>query len=279
MPAPDFPDWTTGVQVTRSGSLVSPAPDFPDWTDGVTVIDFPLPPPGDVPDWTKVQVNVPGLSGAYPPTDSILWLDASVINGQADGSSLAVWPDRSSSHNNMSQATAAKQPTYYSSTAGKTINGLPAVWFDGTDDWMGCVTFPTTAIPFTLIVTHVYATISGAQYFMIANNLAGQAYLVLGNYHMTNGASFPGPSADTNLHTVTYVFNGTSSSIAVDNGAPITGSSGTNTMSGTLFVGTDNVSGFYLTGAICEYLLWARTLTGTEQTNTYNYLKAKWGTP
>lgn len=93
----------------------------------------------------------PGSSGPFTPKSLpglLAWYDASQI-AAADNTPLAAWDDLSGNGFTMSQATAADQPTYYSSTAGKTVNGLPAVWFDGVDDVM------TTAAPWTSAVANV----------------------------------------------------------------------------------------------------------------------------
>jgi hypothetical protein len=80
------------------------------------------------------------LSGArFSPLkipNLLLWLDASRITGLADGAVLPQWDDASGLNNHAAQATGSKQPLY---NTGQ-VNGLPAVTFDGTDDYLALST-------------------------------------------------------------------------------------------------------------------------------------------
>ena len=60
-------------------------------------------------------------------------LDARFITGVADGAALGTWNGRANTTISATQGVAAHQPTYRASS----INGRPAVEFDGTDDNMG----------------------------------------------------------------------------------------------------------------------------------------------
>src|SRR5688572_5561243 len=57
------------------------------------------------------------------------WFKADAITGLADSDPVTTWTD-SSGTANVTQATAAKKPTYRTNV----INSLPVVRFDGTDD-------------------------------------------------------------------------------------------------------------------------------------------------
>lgn len=59
-------------------------------------------------------------------------LDARFISGVADGAALSSWPSRSVASITASQSTPAQQPTF----RAVSINGRPAVEFDGTADNM-----------------------------------------------------------------------------------------------------------------------------------------------
>lgn len=62
-----------------------------------------------------------------------LWLKADAITGLINADPVTTWLDSSSAANDVTQATAAKKPTYRTSV----INGLPIVRFDGVDDVLG----------------------------------------------------------------------------------------------------------------------------------------------
>ncbi len=61
-----------------------------------------------------------------------LWLKADDLSG-SDGSAIATWPDASGNGNDATQATAGRQPLYFSTSS---LNNMPAVRFDGVDDQM-----------------------------------------------------------------------------------------------------------------------------------------------
>jgi hypothetical protein len=61
-------------------------------------------------------------------------LDARFITGVANGAALSAWASRPVAAIGASQGTGTSQPTYLSSS----INGRPAVQFDGTSDFMNC---------------------------------------------------------------------------------------------------------------------------------------------
>lgn len=59
-------------------------------------------------------------------------LDARFITGVADGAALSAWSGRANSSISASQGTGVSQPLY----RGSSINGRPAVDFDGSNDFM-----------------------------------------------------------------------------------------------------------------------------------------------
>ena len=62
-----------------------------------------------------------------------LWLDADDVSTiTLNGSNVSQWNDKSGNGRNVSQATAANQPTYTPSG----LNGRPAVVFDGVNDYL-----------------------------------------------------------------------------------------------------------------------------------------------
>lgn len=87
----------------------------------------------------RAITGLSGLSGlvgaAFAPdqvTGLTLWLKADAIAGLSDGDPVGTWSDSSGQGNHATQATAAKKPTYKTNI----INGLPAVRFDGVDDYL-----------------------------------------------------------------------------------------------------------------------------------------------
>ena len=62
-----------------------------------------------------------------------LWLDAADLSTITIATGVSEWRDKSGNGRHASQATASLQPSLISSTP----NGLNAILFDGSDDWMG----------------------------------------------------------------------------------------------------------------------------------------------
>jgi trimeric autotransporter adhesin len=58
-----------------------------------------------------------------------LWLKADAGIAVADGTKINSWPDQSPAAYNLTQATAAIQPTYYKTTAANLVNFNPSVVF------------------------------------------------------------------------------------------------------------------------------------------------------
>ncbi len=90
------------------------------------------------------------VGAAVVPTDisgAVLWLDASDVDGDgtAGGTFVsggtATWADKSGHGHDVTQSTAAKHPTL----GTNTLNGLPLMSFDGTDDYL----YRTDALGFT----------------------------------------------------------------------------------------------------------------------------------
>src|SRR5262245_37132262 len=73
-----------------------------------------------------------GASKAFTPADVsglVVWLRADAL-GLNDGDPVGTWTDGSGNGRDLTQATAAKKPTYKTNI----VNGKPVVRFDGVDD-------------------------------------------------------------------------------------------------------------------------------------------------
>jgi len=220
-----------------------------------------------------------------PVSGYIAWWDASAITGAADNTKLAAWADGSANHNDLAQATGANQPTYYKTTAGKLINGKPAVWFDGAATFMSPVSV-TAAQPFTIVVVAQNTSAAATSFVMVGS--------AAGSYAFYYRSPSPGPAGfaivatgtlatvggfDQNLHCFTGVYNDTASFLAMDAVSATPGTSpGTSGLVGTMYVGRTNV-GLYWNGPICEIIIYPSALNSTDRAAVASYLKAKWGTP
>ena len=219
-----------------------------------------------------------------PPAGYLGWWDASQITGVADGAALATWNDLSVQGHTLSQATGAAQPTFYKTTGAKLVNGLPAVWFDGTDDLMNtAIAGWTITQPFTVAVVVQMATSSvmpwaggnGATFPYLYNDVANKAELNAGGANQEVG-----PVLGTGLHALVSVLNAAASSVNIDGtiytvAATPGGSGWTNGFA----VGAYTGGAFFVNGPICEVLVYGSALTPTVQATLYSYLHTKWATP
>jgi hypothetical protein len=212
---------------------------------------------------------------AGPPVAGyVAWYDASQITGQADNTTLSSWPDLSGNGNNLSTTTPA---TYYSSTAGKPVNGKPAVWFNTSSYSLGAF---SRAQPYTLAYVVKADTTSGTR-ILLNSNAGNTTFSNTGTWRFYGGVSLDsGVSLDTATHAVFAVANGASSTIQVDATA-VTGNAGGGGIGGaTNYVGSNNsVGGNPWSGAICEIFIYPSALSAGNITSLRNYFRSKWGTP
>ncbi|MBX9670816.1 MAG: chitobiase/beta-hexosaminidase C-terminal domain-containing protein, partial [Candidatus Obscuribacterales bacterium] len=83
--------------------------------------------------YIQIDNNVRNLP-LTDPSSLVLWLKADNANSITKNGSndVSAWNDVSGSNNHATQSTGASQPNYVSSA----VNGLPAITFNGTSDWL-----------------------------------------------------------------------------------------------------------------------------------------------
>ena len=77
-----------------------------------------------------------GPGGVGNSGSNDLWLRADGITGVGNGQRVTTWNDLSGNGNNASQSQTSLKPKYYTNK----INSLPAVYFNGTANYMTCGT-------------------------------------------------------------------------------------------------------------------------------------------
>jgi hypothetical protein len=112
----------------------------------------------------KVEITF-STTGVSLPTDSLkLWLKADT---EVKGTNISEWDDQSGNKANAVQATAKSQPVLDKTAA----NGLPAIVFDGVDDFM-TFTLPTNGLSGMTIILASAATEDIALVFPYCQNAA-----------------------------------------------------------------------------------------------------------
>lgn len=214
-----------------------------------------------------------------------LWLDSSVSGTITELSNLvSQWDDKSGSGNNSTQGTEAKQLT----TNASTQNGLNILDADGSDTMelpSGLHTIPGGDN--TLFVVSKTSLDTTRQRIIGMTESAGARYLL--EYSAASGnmlwqsrnASGSGVTltgvTKTNFNIFTCFRAGTTQSISVNGGTPVTNASGADEIGidRADISGADGAS-LFLTGSIAAVLMYDRALSSTEITAVLNFLSPQW---
>jgi hypothetical protein len=234
-------------------------------------------------------------SGAttVPSQDLKLWLraDAGVTSS---GALVSQWSDQSGTGTNAAQATATRQPTLIANA----INGLPALGFDGVDDFM-TFNLPMTGFPgatIFLVGASTSATQDGTWHgatnsaiFWNENSDWSTIFLTPFQRHVkyqfgtgwpNNLSTYTRPvSLGTTFSVNTAIKNGANEALYV-NGSLVFSAGGkgpalmNSRPTGNLGRGyNDNT---YFSGRIAEVLVYTRALTDSERQSVEAYLLARY---
>ena len=209
-----------------------------------------------------------------------LWLDSSE-GVTKDGSNLvSQWDDQSGNSNNVVQATTANKPIWVDST----LNGLPVIRFDGTNDDLSKSTFTGGAISqafYIFVVIKPAAGGSGAQYnWDHANGTRGWCYTLLsgGTDYFNYGCAI-----DVNIETLptgyvqyTFLVSGASSDIRRDKTSVNSNNLGSSTING-FWLGSRHSSVQYGNPDIAEFLIYDSNIGDTDRDKVETYLADKYG--
>lgn len=235
--------------------------------------------------------NGPGGVGSTDGTSSLaLWLvgdngtfqsAAGSTTASANNDPVGRWEDRSGNGRNVTQATTARLPALHTSA----LNGHATLLFDnttsGSEDFLRSATIsPALAQPLTLFAVALKSGSGSTAQTIIDSRTAGTNTMVLGYSGTSQARINAGSDVTINVtqsSATIYrgVFNGTSSSIAVNGGSPATGSAGTRTADG-FTVGGNRSTAQFLNGEIAELLVYGADLIAAEKTIVENYLAAKY---
>lgn len=231
-----------------------------------------------------------------------LWLDATdpstiTLDGSNNVSRIA---DKSPARYLASQGTSANMPSGLA-----TINGRPAIGFDGTND---CLQIPSLALTPTMTIFAVYTqTNSTTKLFFMehsANANSNDGFFVYGSAPSmaisrsgsmnSNTPSPQTPTQGTAARQTTFMFDrtlaadgkiarywrdGTESTMvpeASNSGVTV----GSSTVTTTLNIGSrNNGASVQFQGSLGELLIYADALNSPRRMSVEAYLKAKWGTP
>lgn len=270
----DGADWAGRTVRVWNGSQWTPATarswDGAAWTPSTAVF---------------TPASVPGLT---------VWFDASDDSTFTYSSGVVVsqWRDKSGNAFHVSQATDAQRPT-----RSTTINGRAAVAFNGSQF---LIREPATGMPSGAAAR---TTITVAR---VTSTPGPYNHIVMWGLNGTNGSLHgwgvaPGATSSLRIHlwsatldhptatvppssphVIIARYDGANASIAANAGIAFEAARGLNTATDQLVVGARTVPGTGAeawNGAIAEVLVYNRALTSAEQSDLYDHLRTKWGTP
>mgnify|MGYP005840254249 CR=1 FL=1 len=210
-----------------------------------------------------------------------LWLDANKL-GLSDGNPVSTWSDLSGNSNNATQGTASNQPIFNTNA----INGLPALTFDGGNDFLEADNKINVTKATLFFVMNKTGAGGGFETFFMSDN-----HLILASsgewgawYGSTKSA---GVAFNTTFRTLTHLQDGTSpnnvTGFFTTDGAnrnDITGNASfhganTSTVIGRNGTATDQ----FFEGNISEIVYYGRALNLAERIVVNSYLGNKYGLP
>lgn len=236
----------------------------------------------------ELMLRGAGVGGGLisPPSIEglIFWLHAAGLSGYSDNDPVEEWLDVSGSEHHALQETPANQPTY----KANVINGLPAVRFNGSDEWLAT---DVIALPGTFTAWLVCRRTGGAggsnpingglsgiaQYFQLQTFPTDATFIAFDSVGTPFGAAVAWPSANWQLiHLVRD-----SSQISIDGNLidpAVTPTTGT-PMSGNFKLDVGSAlqgTSLFFQGDIAEVLYYDRVLTATEIDLVDLYLARKY---
>lgn len=242
------------------------------------------------------MATVNSITQASPVAEmdgATMWIESTLASGFLDTEfedqkTLSNWYDNNSQryeHVNFTQATTASKPLYTIST----VNFLPAVKFDGSNDYMqsSISASPFQSPNFTLIALVQTPTNATSDFISTKNSSSGFS---LGKTSSDN-ISFQDYSAGTTFN-FSYTFDGkpqiislmytknSSNNIATlyNNGVLLGTSSqaGANSSNSTIYLGSKDGSSAFWNGYIAEVIIFNRILKQDERQKIEYYLSQKY---
>lgn len=224
-------------------------------------------------------------SAAAPtPTLTVLdslhrWHDAAQITGKSDGDTLYIWPDLSPTGGHLYQFTGARKPVYRTAQ----VNGQPAVYFDGVDDFMT----GTGIVPYknSEVTIFVVWRADGAQSdkYLLTFNAASPA--ILFNYGVANrlsyydGTHYRIGTYSTDWRIYALVDSASTGISGYENGVHVAYTAGAHTAlaSGWVAMQIPRNSIERAKMYVAEILIYRTALSSANIASVHAYLKSKYG--
>lgn len=225
------------------------------------------------------------VSAGFTPSSLsglVLWTRSDLVS--ATGANVDQWTDKSGNGNHL-VSSGANRPVLVGSDA--SFGGRPSLTWDGAATTMH-TTGTITLGPSTYFMA-VKSTVGGylmvfkddtTDYWFTSNTFS--SFILRGATSGTLDLS-AGWGANANARTLVRRFDGTVAGTNIringaDQGGARAGSDqGTGTTSQTLYVGSNQTPGAFMTGSIAEIIVYGRSLSDPETQQVESYLRSLYG--
>lgn len=239
-------------------------------------------------------VSQGAAAAAFLPTDIAglkVWLDASDIATlfqdsakttpvTADTDPVGAWADKSGNTNDVKQAVAGSRPAYRTNIR----NGLPALLFDGTADFLKSVAFGAALTqPNTIFVVVYIPSTGGAVFLAIVDGIVSTNRHLMTRRNSSNqlridaGASLDSTETLDKWVVWSALFNGASSQYWLDGVSEASGNAGTVTLTGLTVGARYDGAATWFSSYIAEILVYNANLSTSDRQAVEAYLLVKWG--
>ena len=212
------------------------------------------------------------------PQTNLIW-HTRADTGVTVVTGVSAWTDQVGSVD-MVQASTTLQPAYDANATVGTFVGAGKITSDGSNDFMAAPT--GFSQPCHIFFVFQTLTWDRDDSIMIKIDAATRGHVSLAGYPATSPnlqlwADSAGPQDGPPTSTwalCSIVFNGASSSVAINDDTPVTGSNpGTGGFDGTgwHFFGS-NISGQYIHADFAELLIYDAAMTGSDLTDIKDYI-------
>lgn len=207
------------------------------------------------------------------------WYDASDSASVTQSSGVSSWADKSGNARNLLQNSVNSRPAYNS----LTLNGLPVITFDGSNDFLQTASTTLNA-PHTLLLVARFenAYTSGTQ--QLTDGVNGSTlYIARSAASAVTFGTNVGNNANLSSWTTWAVYamavnTGAGNANFYQNGSMIAnGSGGSNGTAGGITLGRYGSAGIqYANASFAEFIHYSRILGASELSTVTRYLGRKW---
>jgi hypothetical protein len=194
------------------------------------------------------------------------------------------WIDESSAGRNATQSTSGAQPSFRTNIFGN----LPAIEFDGTDDFLNFSSWNATSFTVIAVYKHRSTSASG----MLLGRSSGLDYQLRSNFGGENNIvfyctgtvwasqDFSTPADAVRMASYIVQSSGMDGTVSFRENTTARGGS-VNVYAGSAWESIGRiVPGYYFDGYLAELCLYATNLSAADLDSLYdNYFKSRWGLP